>query len=241
VYPSRLAETDVLHPGRARTTPPLTHHCRPRQSPTPHHRPAPRSAGTNPAVRTPTPLWPPARPPPPAPPNQATTGTARSRPSPRCSSQGTPSTRNRPCWSRSAPDETPRVEMWPAKTTPTAPQSVHWNSAVNGPGFNRATELSDLRYEDQHRTPRQNAVASVTDAAHRSAPRRLEPSAATRTERPFLRRLLPHSGEVEHRGWCQPEARARRRVSAGSAASAACVLARVPLQLVHNTWRRSHW
>jgi hypothetical protein len=133
VYPSRLAETDVLHPGRARTTPPLTHHCRPRQSPTPHHRPAPRSAGTNPAVRTATPLWPPARPPPPAPPNQATTGTARSRPSPRCSSQGTPSTRNRPCWSRSAPDETPRVEMRPAKTTPTAPQSVHWNSAVNGP------------------------------------------------------------------------------------------------------------
>jgi hypothetical protein len=85
----------------------------------------------------------------------------------RCgSSKGTPSTRNRPCWSRSAPDATPPVEMRPAK--PPQPQSVRGNSAVNGPGFNRATELSDLRYEDQHRTPRQNA-SSTAAAVHRTA------------------------------------------------------------------------
>jgi hypothetical protein len=133
VYPSRLAETDVLHPGRARTTPPLTHPL-PTEAVPDASPPAGstlrrnKSSGTNrnPAVA--------ASP-------SATAGSAQ----PGDDGNGTKSTVVSVFVSRHAQHEEPTVlvEIGPRRdtasrdaageSTPTAPQSVHWNSAVNGP------------------------------------------------------------------------------------------------------------
>jgi hypothetical protein len=85
-----------------------------------------------------------------------------------------------------------------AKNHPSRASVCSLESPVNGPGFNRGTELPDLRYEDQHRTPRQNGVVPIAFTAYRTAPRSRLTGAASGPDEPDA--TSPSPLWVERRG-----------------------------------------